>query len=711
MSGLESGDIPFFERMAVRQARVVLFYAFLIGLLLSIAQILNDYVRQKEDLVGTLDHLAASITKPAQNAVWLLDEGLATGVIEGLLAYEPILSAELITEERSLLYKEKSERSPDPGVLVNWLFGSSYIKNVPLYPPDEPEEASFGQLRMTVDPSSLGVEFLHRSFLVLASGVIRTLMLSCVLLVLFYFTLTKPVLAIVSFVDAYNPVSRESVSIKYNVEKLNGELRVLYRSAEALMRNSGHVNAGLEQDVVERTHELKVAKQSLDEVSALVMAVDCNMELIYVNRALSRVLSLCVNAGEHGVNPLGLCLYDLSPQLSELPQNKDWGRDVELASRFFRLEASTVRHEATSEFMGYTIEWKDLTDQILAEKAIRETVSAASQGFLERRLDVNEAGKTFKKLCVEINKLLDTNEKIFVELNMLLSAISRGRLDTRISGHYEGVFSEIRDNSNRTSEILVDVVREINESVQDVGEGSLEVLRNSTTLSERNAGFIHELQCTMDELQSLFSTVAQIREKIGEINGVAEGARKRAVSGETFNEEINLAMSSVMLSSQSITEKTLVVNDIAFKTNLLSLNAAVEAARAGENGRGFAVVAYEVQSLAKVCSEAAVSINAITKESLEKVESCTRLVADSGDTFKNIVGASELVCQLVKGASHESQEQSKKIEAIDVVVNRLHEKTNEVTDLINVTSGSGQRMSKRIQALGKKVAFFDLENS
>src|SRR5690348_17535016 len=110
-------------------------------------------------------------------------------------------------------------------------------------------------------------------------------------------------------------------------------------------------------------------------------------------------------------------------------------------------------------------------------------------------------------------------------------------------------------------------------------------------------------------------------------------------------------MGEIHASANKIVEIISVIDGIAFQTNILALNAAVEAARAGEQGRGFAVVASEVRNLAQRSANAAKEIKTLISDSVEKVETGSRLVDQAGQTMDEVVTSVKRVSDIISEIS------------------------------------------------------------
>jgi methyl-accepting chemotaxis protein len=220
---------------------------------------------------------------------------------------------------------------------------------------------------------------------------------------------------------------------------------------------------------------------------------------------------------------------------------------------------------------------------------------------------------------------------------------------------------------------------------ETLSQSSNTLLENVEKLNESSTTTAANLEETAASLEEMTSNLRSSTQNVEKMSNIAMSVTSKATSGENLAKQTAQAMEEINKEVTSINEAITVIDNIAFQTNILSLNAAVEAATAGEAGKGFAVVAQEVRNLASRSAEAA-------KEIKELVESATKK-ANSGKTVANemIDGYLELnsdiqeTINLIKDFENASKEQLLGIEQINSAVSQLDQKTQENANVTSAT--------------------------
>ncbi len=189
---------------------------------------------------------------------------------------------------------------------------------------------------------------------------------------------------------------------------------------------------------------------------------------------------------------------------------------------------------------------------------------------------------------------------------------------------------------------------------------------------------------------------------------MAASAAEVAARGGQVVSEVVSTMEQINTSSRKISDIIGTIDGIAFQTNILALNAAVEAARAGEQGRGFAVVAAEVRSLASRSAEAAKEIKGLIGDSVAKVDSGSRLVADAGKTMAEIVSSVQRVSDIIGEISAAASEQSAGIGQVNVAVTELDQMTQQNAALVEQSAAAAASLREQAQRLAQVVSAFRL---
>ena len=258
---------------------------------------------------------------------------------------------------------------------------------------------------------------------------------------------------------------------------------------------------------------------------------------------------------------------------------------------------------------------------------------------------------------------------------------------------------------------LFRIVSQVRQGTDTIATASNEIAVGNLDLSSRTEQQASSLEETASSMEELTSTVKQNADNARQANQLAVSASEVAIQGGSVVEQVVSTMGSINDSSKKIVDIISVIDGIAFQTNILALNAAVEAARAGEQGRGFAVVASEVRSLAQRSASAAKEIKALIDDSVEKVDTGSKLVAQAGSTMSEVVSSVKRVTDIVAEISAASQEQSTGIGEVNQAITQMDEVTQQNAALVEEAAAAAQSLQDQASKLAEVVSVFKLDSS
>ncbi|MBV8471642.1 MAG: PAS domain-containing protein [Burkholderiaceae bacterium] len=241
---------------------------------------------------------------------------------------------------------------------------------------------------------------------------------------------------------------------------------------------------------------------------------------------------------------------------------------------------------------------------------------------------------------------------------------------------------------------------------QVVASASSQIASGNAHLASRTESQASALEQTAAAMEQFQSTVKQNAASASDGNQMAIQASEVAEKGGAVVSQVVETMKSIDESSRRISDIIGMIDEIAFQTNILSLNAAVEAARAGEQGRGFAVVANEVRSLAGRSAEAAKEIKKLIVASTERTEAGNRLVDQARDTMTEVMRSINGVTGLMTQIMVASKEQSQGIEQVGEAVVMLDQNTQKNASLVSDSAASASALLYQAQQLVNAVNAF-----
>lgn len=245
--------------------------------------------------------------------------------------------------------------------------------------------------------------------------------------------------------------------------------------------------------------------------------------------------------------------------------------------------------------------------------------------------------------------------------------------ENSVENDFKVLFTDINNLRKTITSMLVE--NKVNGL--DLDESSDILLVNVDKLNVSSNAAAASLEETAAALEEITTNIRVNTENIAKMATFSNNVTNSASHGEGLASETSVAMDEINIQVNLINEAISVIDQIAFQTNILSLNAAVEAATAGEAGRGFAVVAGEVRNLASRSAQAAKEIKTIVETATKKANEGKQIASNMIDGYKDLNENIQQTIKLIQEIKTTSNEQQSGIEQINKAINSLDMQTQQ----------------------------------
>ncbi|MDO5657679.1 MAG: PAS domain-containing methyl-accepting chemotaxis protein [Paracoccus sp. (in: a-proteobacteria)] len=288
-----------------------------------------------------------------------------------------------------------------------------------------------------------------------------------------------------------------------------------------------------------------------------------------------------------------------------------------------------------------------------------------------------------------------------------LKEFEKGRLAVRMPDSIDGTFAFLRDTFNGSMRQISDMIEAVGQQGETMQGEASQISVAARDLAQRGESQAAALEQTAASVEEISGNIDMTSEAAREADNAARSARDTVLRGAEIVEQAIGAMTRIEEHTKNMADFTRVIENFAFQTNLLSINAAVEAARAGEVGRGFAVVAGEVRNLAQQSANASQNIAELIAKSESEVKSGVRLVTDAGESLRQIQTVVSGMAENISGIAHATTQQSIGVREVSEALAQLDQVNQANLAMSDSYAAAATSLSGQLTELTELMSGFD----
>jgi methyl-accepting chemotaxis protein len=494
--------------------------------------------------------------------------------------------------------------------------------------------------------------------------------------------------------NEYNEFVR-SLSNDEDLELYQGEGESFFKLATKKVTMIQKVEKKVAINLQNLIQQLKKSAQSAFFSNAVLGLI-----VLFITLLLGFLIHKRIGSDMHLLKTNLLNFFDFISKKTDDIQIKDVDGNDE-----FAILINTINQEVTKT---KEIAYKDN----IVLKEIDETITRVENGFFSYNIKAEAGSDGVKLLKNNVNNMINTTKDKLDTLRVILEAFGQYQYDFKLSSEQrKGMAGDIGTLSTSLLALGEDIsifMATFSNVIDKLNSNTNILLSTSSSLSNssnQQAASLEETAASVEEVTSIIQLNAN---NINQMGSLSDNLKDKASVGNTLAHDTSNAMKEINEKIQQITEAISVIDQIAFQTNILSLNAAVEAATAGEAGKGFAVVAGEVRNLASRSSEAANEIKSIVEIATTKAIEGQKVSSNMIEGYNELNSTIGETKEIIDTVAQSSENQRSKILQINEAISQIDHMTQEnakSANNLNKISNEVEKLSNEIEVTISQAKF------
>ena len=356
-------------------------------------------------------------------------------------------------------------------------------------------------------------------------------------------------------------------------------------------------------------------------------------------------------------------------------REKDYMRPMEVYGKDEFAQMTIEMNEGIKK-TSYIIE----QDKKVVEE-IDDIMTKVGNGFFTYTIHEKGATNEVENLRKNINTMLQNTKIKLDNMNIVLNEYGKGVYTYSLSKEQKvglyGDFGTLTTGLSSLGHDISNLLALFSNAIDNLNNNTGILTSTASNISNSSNTQAASLEETTTSIEEITSNIKNSSKNVAKMSKLSDEVNRSAQDGQKLAEQTSKSMEEIDTEVNAISEAITIIDQIAFQTNILSLNAAVEAATAGEAGKGFAVVAQEVRNLASRSAEAANEIKALVENAASKANHGKKIASDMIDGYSDLSSKINETKNIIDDVSVASKEQQSGIIQINDAINSLDQVTQQ----------------------------------
>ena len=338
-------------------------------------------------------------------------------------------------------------------------------------------------------------------------------------------------------------------------------------------------------------------------------------------------------------------------------------------------------------------------------QALRQAMQALFDGNFKFDSQAQLSGE-FQQTLDQAMLSMDALNSMMSDVGAVMAGVAEGQLHRKVHAEARGDLAQLKNHINTSLTAMAQTLKTVRQGSELLAVQAAQTRQATEQISQGAQNQSNSIGQVSTALSMAAQSIADVAENTELASQESQDSVKRVRSGKEKIQNMMAVVDNISVNSKKINKISEVIENIAYRTNLLSLNAAIEAARAGENGRGFAVVADEVGKLAISSAASAKEIAVLVKQAVADAVMAVESVTAVGSDMSLIESGATKTNGMLQRIAAAVEQQSSAVHEIEANVSQLDQIARSNTSASEELSSTSFELASIADSTRKEVAKF-----